>query len=393
MSGEISLTLPQARLAWSERQSLTTPSRADAPSLAALTASLGWIAVTSGAAPYLALFARRAITRRADLDDAVFARGDLTVAPGPRGLSWLLPTSDAPLARAFAMADHTSRESRLSSSCALTSRDLLAARDALRRALEQPRTPAALMAALPSEVTRGLGATAKRSGVATLAGLALRALWVQGEVTRAHLDGRLDGERLMYSITQLPKVVPSGAEAVETVAARWFAAHAPASARSFAEAFSLATGRAVAALKPLRLVDVRVDGIADPLLAPQGFTAPADTDADPFAALLPLGDPYLEARQGLTGVFDPTRAAGVDARKLAAGPVALYEGEVVGAWSVDRGQVSLTPSFELSSSAREALDAQRAAVSAFIASELAPPSEGRKGRDAQWIAGELSAEQ
>lgn len=393
MSGEISLNVRQARLAWSARQSLTTSSREKPLPLATLTASLGWIAVTSGVAPYLALLARGAIMRRAELDEAIFARGELTVAPGPRGLSWLVPTADAPLARAFAMADHTSRESRVSSSCALTSRDLLGARDALRRALEQPRTPAALMAALPSDVTRSLGATAKRSGVATLAGLALRALWVQGEVTRTHLEGRLDRERLQYSITQLPKVVPSGAGAVETVAARWFTAHAPASARAFAEAFSLATGRAVAALKPLRLVDVRVEGIADGLLAPQGFAAPEETTAPPIAALLPAGDPYLEARQGLTGVLDAERAVGLDGKKLGAGPVALFDGEVVGAWSVDRGQVSLSLFSALAPAAREALETERAAVAAFFASELTPPADGRKGRDALLIAGEFSAEQ
>ncbi len=393
MSGEISLNVRQARLGWTARQSLTTSSREKPLPLAALAASLGWIAVTSSVAPYLALLARGAIMRRAELDEAVFTRGELTVAPGPRGLSWLVPAGDAPLARAFAMADHTSRESRVSSTCALTSRDLLGARDALRRALEQPRTPAALMAALPSDVTRSLGATAKRSGVATLAGLALRALWVQGEVTRTHVEGRLDRERFQYSITQLPKVVPSGAEAVELVAARWFAAHAPASAKAFAEAFSLATGRAVAALKPLHLVDVRVDGITDALLAPSDFTAPEETSAPPIAALLPSGDPYLEARQSLTGLLDAERAAGIDAKKLGAGPVAVFDGEVVGAWSLDRGQVSLSPFADLSSTAREALETERAAVSAFIASELTPPADGRKGRDAQLIAGEFSAEQ
>lgn len=392
MPDEISLSLHQARLAWSDRQSLTTSARAKPLSLVARIASTGWIPFTSPASAYLSLLARGAIARRSELDEALFTRGDLAVVPGPRGLSWIVPTADAPLARAFAMADHTSRESRVASTCGLTSRDLLSARDALRKALAQPRTPAALQAALPAEVLRPLGPTAKRSGVATLAGLALRALWVQGEVTRDLLDGRLDRSRIQYALTPLPKVVPSGADAAETVAARWIAAHAPTSAKAFAEAFSLAGGRAVAALKPLRTVRVTVEGLDESLLAPADFERPPEVSQAPCAALLPAGDPYADARPALAGLFASDTAPDVDAKKLAAGAVALLDGEVVGSWSGERAPLSPDLFATLTPERRAALEAERARASAFLLDELALATERKKSRDAPMIAGEFSVE-
>lgn len=390
-SGEISLSLVQARHAWTERQSLTHSTRARQLPLASLVASLAWIPVTSGVSPYLSLFARGAIARRSDLDEAIFTRGELAVAPGPRGLSWLVPAADAPLARAFAMADHTSRESRVSSTCGLTARDLQSARDALRKALEQPRTPAALQAALPASVLRNLGAPARRSGVATLAGLGLRALWVQGEVTRTHLDARLDRERVQYSLTQLPKVVPRAAEAVDAVALRWLTAHAPASARAFADAFDLATGRALAALKPLRPVTVRVETLSEALLAPSDF-APSDTAETGCATLLPAGDSYFASHPDLDGVCAPEVARGPERKKLLASSLALLDGEVVGIWSVDRGRVSLTPVVTLGSQASGAFEERRDALGAFIASELGESAPTRSPRDANLIAGEFTVE-
>ncbi len=391
MSGEISLTLAQARRAWTERQSLTTASRARHLPLASLVASIAWIPITSSASPYLSLFARGAIARRSDLDEAIFTRGELTVAPGPRGLSWIVPTADAPIARAFAMADHTSRESRVSSTCGLTARDLQAARDALRKALEQPRTPAALQASLPASVLRNLGTPGRRAGVATLAGLALRALWAQGEVTRTLLDARLDRERYQYSLTQLPKVVPSAAEAVAAVALRWLTAHAPASTRAFADAFDLATGRALAALKPLRPVTVRVETLADPLFAPADFAPPTEADNMPRAALLPAGDPYLDARPDLDAICAPEVARGPERKRLSASSLALVDGEVVGLWTLDRGRISIAPLVALSPQASASLEEQLVAVTAFIADELAEPTP-RPARDAHLVAGEFTVE-
>ena len=192
MPSAITLTLRQARLAWLARQSLLPTPSAASPTPAAVTASIGWIPVVSGASPYLSLLARGALARRADLDAAVFTHSELALVPGPRGLLWLVPTADAPLARAFAMADHTSREARVASACGLTARDLEATRDALRAALDSPRTPPQLRAMLSPDALRSLGTPGRRAGLATLAGLVLRALWIQGEVTRAPLDARLD---------------------------------------------------------------------------------------------------------------------------------------------------------------------------------------------------------
>lgn len=394
MASEIRLTLRQARLAWLARQALLPSARDANPSPASVTASIGWIPVVSGASPYLALFARGALTRRADLDAVVFAQHELALVPGPRGLRWLVPTADAPLARAFAMADHTSREARVASACGLTARDLESTRDALRSALESPRTPTQLRAMLSPDALRSLGTPGRRSGLATLAGLALRALWIQGEVTRAPLDARLDRERFRYVLAPHPRVVPSAAEAVDAIAPRWLAAHAPASARDFALAFDIAASRAAAALKPLRPVEVSVEGLDDALLAPADFTAPDALEAEPAVSLLPVHDALVDARPNLAGLAAPEVARALELRGHGYGPIALVDGEAVGAWSWDGARVTVRPLVALPDGVRERLDAEGARVAALLVSEgiEAALHDAKPPRGGPMLPGELLSE-
>jgi hypothetical protein len=394
MPSAITLTLRQARLAWLARQSLLPTPSAASPTPAAVTASIGWIPVVSGASPYLSLLARGALARRADLDAAVFTHSELALVPGPRGLLWLVPTADAPLARAFAMADHTSREARVASACGLTARDLEATRDALRAALDSPRTPPQLRAMLSPDALRSLGTPGRRAGLATLAGLVLRALWIQGEVTRAPLDARLDRERFRYALAPHPRAVPSAAEAVDAFAPRWLAAHAPASARDFALAFDIAASRAAAALKPLRAVDVRVEGLDGALLAPADFTAPDARDDAPSAHLLPVHDALAEGRAGLAGIAAPEVTRALELRAHGYGPIALVDGEAVGAWSWDGARVTLRPLVALPEGARQRLDGEASRVTAFLSGEgvEAALHDGKQPRSGPMLPGELLGE-
>jgi hypothetical protein len=249
---------------------------------------------------------------------------------------FLVPTAEAPLARAFAVADHASREARLASACALTARDLEGARDALRAALGTPLTPEALRARLPPVVMRSLGEPGRRAGSPTLAGMVLRGLWCQGEVQRMPVGLRLDDERPRYVLEPHPRRVPSAAEAVDLVAPRWLRAHAPTTARAFALAFGIAQGRALAALKPLRPRAVAVEGYATDALVPEDFVSPprGELSGEPMG-LLGLRDPLLDAHPELTGLATPAHARAVTQRAHGPGPAVLVHGQVQGTWSWD----------------------------------------------------------
>jgi hypothetical protein len=329
--------------------------------------SLVGVPMPVGASAALALFARGLITRREELDAAWLARGELAAVPGPRGMLWLCATADAPLLRSFAVADHAAREARVASACALTARDLLGARDALREALASPRRAEELRTLLPPALTRSLGTPGQRAGAVTLAGLVLRGMWCVGEVSRAPSSGRVDGEVYVYGIDGHPRVTPNAAESVDLVAARWFTAHGPATAKEFAAAFGIAAGRATAALKSLGLRASRLD--EETLLSPEG-DEPAPWEADEVA-LLGLRDPLTDANPSLSRWAEVTVARAAQMRHLGPGPVVMVRGEVVGGWALDaEGRVVLRVRGEVDAAARGSLAITGAALEGFVASAL-----------------------
>lgn len=335
--------------------------------LAEALSSLVGVPMPVGASAALALWARGLITRREELDAAWLHRGEVAAVPGPRGMLWLCASADAPLLRSFAVADHAAREARVASSCALTARDLLGARDALREALSSPRRAEELRAMLPPALTRSLGTPGQRAGAVTLAGLVLRGMWCVGEVTRAPASGRTDGEAFVYSIDAHPRVTPNAAESVDLVAARWFTAHGPATAKEFAAAFGIAAGRASAALKPLGLGASRVD--EEVLLSPGG-DEPAPWEADEVV-MLGLRDPLTDANPSLSRWAEASVARAAQMRHLGPGPVVLVRGEVVGGWAIDaEGRAVLRVRGDLDVATRDALAITRAGLEGFVAVAL-----------------------
>jgi hypothetical protein len=365
------LTLAEARRAWRTRQHLSPGAALPLPEL---VTAVGGLPCPVGAAPALALVARHALGHRAALDQALFRDHTLALVPGPRGMSWVVSAANAPAVRAFAVAEHAAREARLAAACALSSRDLLSTREAIRAALARPRTSDALRDALPREARRDLGEPGRRAGCVTLAGLVLRGMWAVGEVDREPAEGRIDRDPWRYRLDPMPKVVPPAAEAVPRLSLDWIKAHAPISARAFAAAFGIANSRAAAALKPLKLRAVTIEGLAGEHLVPEDFAVPEAAEGV-AVDLLPVRDPLVDARPDLAGLCSPELARASLARQGALAPLILVDGAVVGTWAYDAAlsQLRLRPALAWSAAESAAIDAKAAALAGFIARELDPP--------------------
>lgn len=392
MTATLQLTRSEARWSWCARQQLAG---GVSGSLADRVAALGWVPLATGANAALAMWARGAIAHRAEVDDATLVRHELAVVPGPRGMLWWLPAAHAPLARSFAVADHAAREARLAAACALTERDLAAARDAVRAALETPATPEALRGRLPASALKSLGEQGRRAGCRTLAGLVLRGLWAQGVASRAHLDGRVDGHRVEYLLDARPRIVPPAADAVEAVVGPWVAAHAPTRLRSFAAAFGLAASRATSALKHVKLREARVEGSDDAWVVPEDFElAPRDRRV---VAMVPFRDPFTDAHPQLDELCDtPASARAAMLRAMGPAPAVVVDGALVATWTVQEPGLRVTVAYhapiddEVATRVRDVSED----LEAFLRGELggAPPWHGRVlPRELPALAGELGA--
>jgi len=366
------LTLAEARRAWRVRQHLATPSSLSLPDL---VTAVGALPCPAGASPTLALFARGAIAHRAALDDALFRDRTLGLVPGPRGLSWVVSAANAPAVRAFAVAEHAAREARLAAACGLSSRDLLSARDAIREALVKPRTSDALRDALPRDVRRDLGEPGRRAGSATLAGLVLRGMWAVGEVDREPVEGRIDREPWRYRLDAMPKVVPPAAEAVPKLSREWIAAHAPVTAKNFAAAFGIANSRAVAALKPLKLRAVTIEGLAGEYMVPADFEVPPER-VGMVVDLLPVRDPLVDASPDLAGLCPPEQVRAAMGRHGVIAPLVLVDGAVVGTWTFDGAvsDVRLRPLSTWAAAEGALIESRASELARFITKELEQPA-------------------
>jgi hypothetical protein len=363
------LTLEQARASWWMRQWLVTPPPAKTP-LSDVVSAIGWIPLPSLVTAPLALFARGALRERAALDEAVCKSHSLVIAPGPKGTSWLVAAQEAPVCRAFAVADLASREARVAASVSLTARDLDATREALRALLREPHTAEDLRAKLPTEALRSLGDVGKRNGAPTLAALVLKQLWASGEVWRVPPASRADDPTSRWQIDPHPRSTPSAADAVGFVAARWLGAFAPAPLKSFAAAFGLATGRAKSALESIGAYQVSVEGIDEACWVPKDFAVHAERVELP-PRLLPVRDPLMDVH--LSSLANPIVARAVTTRAHGVGATLLVNGEAHGAWAYDEGgrKVHLRwVSSGISAESVRAAELEASKLSAFVASEL-----------------------
>ncbi|MEI8255523.1 MAG: crosslink repair DNA glycosylase YcaQ family protein, partial [Deltaproteobacteria bacterium] len=337
----LTITLEQARRSWVTQQHLGGEV-ASTRGLGEMVSEIGWIPMPSPVSPYLALFARGLIARRADLDARL---GEFAVVPGPRGATWLVPVGDAPAARAFGVADHASREARVAATTTLPARDLEATREMFKLLLAQPATLEEILAKLPESARRSLGAAGRKAGLPTVASLVMRAMWVSGEIHRVARGGRLDSGPVVWSMDPRPRVVPPAAEAVASVATRWITAHGPVTARTFANAFGTPTGRAMPALRAARPLEVTIEGFDETFLARAAFAPPAEASrpGEPLVRLLPARDPLTDVHLAMLATPAGMRAA--TSRAGTPAPAVLVRGEVVGVWAYDQasGEIECTP--------------------------------------------------
>lgn len=365
------LTLGQARASWWQRQWLLTAPPAKTP-LVDVVSAIGWIPLASVASAPLALFARGALTERAPFDEAVCKSHSLVIAPGPKSSTWLVAAQEAPVCRAFAVADLASREARIAASVSLTAKDLDGTREALRALLRDPHSAEDLRRKLPEAALRPLGDVGKRNGVPTLASLVLKQLWATGEIWRVPPSARGDDPTSRWQIDPNPRPTPSAADAVGFVAARWLGAFAPAPLKSFALAFGLATGRAKSALESIGAREVIVEGIDDACWVPADFAPHPEPDTITFPAkLLPVRDPFTDVH--LAHASSSTVARALTSRTHGVGAAIVSRGEVLGGWAYDEGgrRVHLRwVQADVSAERVKALEAEAVKLGAFIASEL-----------------------
>ena len=135
-----------------------------------------------------------------------------------------------------------------------------------------------------------------------------------------------------------------------------------------------------------------VEGSDEPFLAPADFVAP-EVDAS-GVALLPLGDPCVDAREQLSLLGTPALAQAATLRHLGVGPVVLLDGAVVGAWSWDD---TLSTRALVTLSERDTVRVAQAAARTrgFIAGELGgvvPLHGARAPRAAPLAHGDVSME-
>lgn len=363
------LTLEQARASWWLRQWLVTAPPAKTP-LVDVVSAIGWIPLPSLVTAPLALFARGVLAERAALDELVCKSHALVIAPGPKSTTWLVPAQEAPVCRAFAVADLASREARIAASAALTARELDGTRDAIRGILREPHTAEELRAKLDKSALRALGDVGKRNGVSTVAALVLKQLWASGEVWRVPPSARCDDPTSRWQLDPHPRSTPSAADAVGFVAARWLSAYAPVPHKSFALALGLATGRAKSALESIGAYEVSVDGVDDTLWVPRDFAIPAEKIELP-ARLLPMRDPLTDVHLSL--LANPVITRAITSRAHGAGPAAMAHGEVVGGWAYDEGGRKVHLRWlanQVGVEATRALESAAISLAEFASSEL-----------------------
>jgi hypothetical protein len=213
-----------------------------------------------------------------------------------------------------------------------------------------PRTRAQLRAALDSADVRTQGqALVHVLGAASLAGLLVRGPVVDGE--QAFVDPR----------DWLGEPAPvDRAAALAELARRYLAGHAPASDRDLAAWSGLPLRDVRAGLRAVRGLVERDDG----LLA---LSEPAD-DGPPAPVLLGPFDPVLHGWASRTWVVGADVEGVVTSNGLFR-PTALVDGAVVATWRRAGGVVQLEPrqGVRIGRAARAALDADRAAVGAWLA--------------------------
>lgn len=251
------MTIAKLRAWWSHRQGLD--GRLAGASAGEVLAETGWARSVGGAGPYLTLFARAGISRKA-VDEAV-AKLQIHELPSVRGCTYVLPAKDFALGlKACAMMGDA--EMKLARTLGVTDKEIDKLCGAVMKALAKSALDPEEIREATGAASRNLGEIGKKKGLTTTLPLALGKLQASGEIRRVPVNGRLDQQRYKYvawSPNPLAKFKLSDEEVPIELARRYFAWTGPATVGEFQWFSALPAKAAKAAMEPLKLVSMGDD--------------------------------------------------------------------------------------------------------------------------------------
>lgn len=219
----------------------------------------GWARSVGGVGPYLTLFARSGIRRKA-ADDAV-ARLEIHELPGARGCTYVVPAAD--FALALKAGQGFGDEGKTALKLGVKDAEIEKLCRAVIKALAHgPLDPQELRTAAGKAV-QNLDEDGKKKGLATTLPVALGRLQSAGEIRRVPTSGRIDQPRYRYALWRpnpLSRFKLSMEQAYAEIARRFFHWIGPATMAEFQWFSGLGVKAAKAAVTPLNLVPLARNG-------------------------------------------------------------------------------------------------------------------------------------
>lgn len=368
------MTREELRRIWAARQLLATA----AASPLDVARRGGWIHSAGGAGPYLAMWARGAITTRKELDDLVFQSRQLEEVLTVRGATMLVPQAEVPLALAAGRRANHDRLARLTKQCDVNEREVRRLAAAILETLDDgPASSTALRSRIPARLIRDLGPAGRKLGESSTLAVALRALQMSGDVVRLSESRKLDEPRFTWGKRDR-RLTPIDADLVLPELARSFLSWAaPARVSDFAWWADVSKRIAKQLFDDLGAAVLEIESGSEAFI--QLHAGPALKSAP--IVFLPFRDNLLSLHRGLDVVIDDPstevldwmnrRIPAADAEALHQNPIAAG-GSVIGVWEFDPEAQEVGWMTWTSSPARVRSEVahQAAALQAFIRDEL-----------------------
>lgn len=340
-------------------------------SAAGVLAQTGWARAVGGVCPYLTLFSRGGIGRKAA--DSAVARLEIHELPSARGCTYVVPSSD--FALALRLGQGFGDESKTAHKLGVTDAEIDTLCRAIVKALaKRPLDPEELRESTGRAVRR-LGDEGRKKGLNSTLPVALGKLQSEGMIRRVPTNGRLDQQRYRYALWQpnpLAEFSLTAEEAYIELARRFFTWIGPATPAEFQRFSGLGVKAAKAAVAPLKLEPL---GKGDErLLFPRllaelrAFKAPRQ----PQYVLVSSLDGISHLRRDVEGLLAPE-----DVKRSVfcengltdlSSHAILDRGRLIGLWEYDVATESIAwTSFV---PANKALEASVARTARYIRSEL-----------------------
>jgi winged helix DNA-binding protein len=331
------------RAFWAHRQGLDGSLRGASPG--AVLEQTGWSRSVGGAGPYLTLFSRAGLSRKAV--DAAVAVLEIHELPSARGCTYIVPASD--FALALRVGEGYGDQAQIDVAkkcCGVTDAELDHLCRAVVEALDDaPLDPRELKEKL-GDLVRNLGPEGKKKGVTTTLPLALGRLQTAGEIRRVPVNGRLDQQRYRYArwySNPRARLNLTDEEAYTELARRFFHWIGPARVSHFQWIAGLSQQAARAAIEPLGLVAVNaLDGrlmFADDREVLMSFERPKE----PFYLLTSSLDNITHLRREVAGLLSDSdqqrQVFGENGKQPITGDLPhhpiLDRGQLIGFWEYD----------------------------------------------------------